>query len=170
MDKAGEVAPFPLSERPLRSHRFSPAHRASRDMSVSLAEVGGRGWRTDLRVGPPSVSMGTSCAAASTMACTRLSTGWSARSPKACDPAPATFDLTLYSLRKFVRLALAGNPSILLLLFRRGEVDFSQALRLIDEAEARLRACKPPRDEPDRARIERWLVATHLATWNARAI
>ncbi len=197
---------------------------------------------------------------------------WVERSqPEGVRSGPGDLDLTLYSLRKFVRLALAGNPSILLLLFvpeadlqlstpagvelrdlspcfiaarvqeayrgymaaqkerllgergqmrvkrpelveahgydtkyamhtlrlglqgvelletgrlnlpmrdpdrstvmavRRGDVDFPEALRLIEEAEARLRACTPPRDEPDRARIEQWLVATHLAHWNARA-
>jgi predicted nucleotidyltransferase len=196
---------------------------------------------------------------------------WVERSrPDGVRSGPGDLDLTLYSLRKFVRLALAGNPSILLLLFvpapdlqlstpagvelrnlapsfisarvqeaycgymgaqkerllgergqmrvkrpelveahgydtkyamhtlrlglqgvelletgrlslpmrdpdrstvmavRRGDVDISEALRLIDEAEARLRACKPSSNEPDRARIERWLVATHLAHWNGR--
>lgn len=37
--------------------------------------------------------------------------------PEGVRSGPGELDLTLYSLRKFVRLALAGNPSILLLLF-----------------------------------------------------
>jgi predicted nucleotidyltransferase len=188
--------------------------------------------------------------------------------PEGVRSGPGDLDLTLYSLRKFVRLALAGNPSILLLLFvpddqlqlvtragcelrelapafisvrvreaysgymaaqrerllgergqmrvkrpelieahgydtkyamhtlrlglqgvelletgrlslpmreperstimsiRRGDVSFAAALELIDAAEARLAECRPERDEPDRDRIEQWLVATHLTHWS----
>ena len=71
-------------------------------------------------------------------------------------------------------LAAKAGPMIdpersTIMAIRRGDVALGDALALIDEAEVRLQACRPSRDEPGRDRIEQWLVATHLAHRRERA-
>lgn len=42
---------------------------------------------------------------------------------------PGDLDLTIYSLRKYLRLAMQGNPTVLTLLFTRGEANVYQDAR-----------------------------------------
>ena len=68
-------------------------------------------------------------------------------------------------------LPIQGEPAGWLRAVRRGEVPFEEWWQRSLELDAQLLArCD---DEsipagPDRARIERWSVETHLATWNHR--
>jgi uncharacterized protein len=68
-----------------------------------------------------------------------------------------------------LNLPMSDPERSTIMAIRRGDVALGDALALIDEAEVRLQACRPSRDEPDRDRSEQWLVTTHLAHWRARA-
>jgi uncharacterized protein len=119
--------------------------------------------------------------------------------PEGVRSGPGDLDLVAYSLRKYVRLALKGHPTILLLLFVPEELTLVEtepgrelrALRpallsqragrgylgylrgqkerlLVDEVEQRLaraleRTPLPP--EPDRARVDAFLVEAYRRAW-----
>jgi hypothetical protein len=116
--------------------------------------------------------------------------------PEGVRSQPGDLDLVMYSLRKFCRLATQGNPSVILLLWlpehisktqvgrltlpvgepnlttlravRTGQVNFSQALRLIDDAEVRLAALVEACPwQVDIDGINRFMVRAHAEHWRA---
>jgi uncharacterized protein len=78
--------------------------------------------------------------------------------PEGARSGPGDIDRTLHSLRRFVRLAASGNPSILMALW--APVDHATAEgRELQALGERYPAA------PDRARIDRWAIDTHRAVW-----
>jgi len=74
--------------------------------------------------------------------------------PEGARSGPGDLDLVAYSLRKYVRLALKGHPTILLLLFVPDAFVLVQALE---------RTSLPP--EPDRLAVDGFLVHAHRYAW-----
>jgi hypothetical protein len=67
-------------------------------------------------------------------------------------------------------LPITGDALQACMEVKRGEVDFDEALRRVDEVRARLAAAldsgrSPLRDEPDMTTINAWLVDAHRARW-----
>jgi RNA repair pathway DNA polymerase beta family len=91
-------------------------------------------------------------------------------------------DVIIYSARKWAQLALAGNPTVLLILFvpdkevvfrnRVGAelVDLNEVVEAVASAEAdlrRLRDSSSLPDQPDRHWVDEWLHQAHLNYWQA---
>ena len=96
--------------------------------------------------------------------------------PDGVRSGPGDTDRTLHSLRRFVRLAASGNPSVLMALWAPVLRITVEGQELRDLAPAfvgrhvipRYRGYMRARTRPERKIIEDWMVRVHLDRWTRR--
>jgi predicted nucleotidyltransferase len=80
--------------------------------------------------------------------------------PDGVRSGPGDLDLTVYSLRKWMRLAVSGNPTVLLPLFAP-----DQHVLVRSQLGEELRQSSSLAEDPDRDRVDAWMVAAYQRAW-----